>query len=256
MKLVKKWLLPVLTCLIVLGAAVLPPYLSQMRDRRQFGQVHTETLDAGALPVRETLTFQDRIALYTGQYNSDHPILSFRDTSHFEDSEGRELANVTQKLLTGAGIVPDWVFREEPFDNVTAVRVLLWDPEGSQEPSVFWDIEWTYYSSKAHQKSVETILDAETGLPISLYVGDTNLSQWQPYQEDALRATAERFVDLLGLEVREVEPGDPMYDPSLNLRYALEGSKVCFLVSRAPTSLTIQPALDWQGTDASAATDG
>ena len=69
MKLIKKWLLPVLTCLIVAGAAVLPPYISQARDDRQFGQVHAEELDAVPLPVYEPPTLMDRIKLYAGRFN-------------------------------------------------------------------------------------------------------------------------------------------------------------------------------------------
>ena len=50
-QLVKKWLFPALTCLIVAGAAMLPPLVSQARDVRLLGQVHAELLDADALPV-------------------------------------------------------------------------------------------------------------------------------------------------------------------------------------------------------------
>ena len=63
MKLVKKWLLPVLICLAVAEAAVLPPHLSLMRDYQQFRQVHIEELAADSLPVRETPTLPERLAL-------------------------------------------------------------------------------------------------------------------------------------------------------------------------------------------------
>ena len=248
MKFVKKWLFPFLTCLIAAGAAVLPPYISRIQDAKQFGQVHAEALEADSLPAREDPTLLDRMELFV-QYSMVQPILSFRDAAYFEDSEGRELANVTQELLTGAGVFPNWLFREEPFDQVTAGRVLLWDPAGKgtvQEVSVFWELHWSYYSNKNHQKSIELTLDAETGLPIHLFVDDTNMSQWLPYETRDLRALAKRFFDLLGVEVQEVEPSGPWYVPSLNLSYAVVGTSMRFHISRAPTSLVIQLSADRQ----------
>ncbi len=258
MRRLKKWLLPALTCLIVAGAAVLPPYLSRLGDQRLFGQIHTEELAADSFPVREPLTFRERLALYAGQYDSAHPVLSFRDNGYFEEPKDKELVEAAMKQLMEAGIVSDWVFRETAFDDVAAARLLLWDPagEGVQEPSAYWDVEWNYHSDKRRQASVSLVLDAETGLPIHLYIGDTNMSQWLPYDTDALGAWAGRFLALLGLEFREVESAYPMFDPSLNLRYAVAESPVHFLVSRGPTSLTIQPELEDRWADWSNPADG
>lgn len=258
MKLVKKWLFPVLICLITAGAAVLPAHISQMRDVRLFGQVHTEHLDANPLPVREGPTLLDRMVLYSGRYDSGHPILSFRDPAYFEDSEGKKLVQTAQELLTGAHVLPAWIFREEPFDQMAAERLLLWDPveEAVQEPTVFWELSWSYYSNKSHQKSIDLAMDADTGLPIRLYVGDTNMSQWLPYKTKDLRALAERFFALLGVEVREVEPFGSGYDPSLNLSYIVTGTPLAFHISRHPTGLSIQLGLNMDRTDASSPTDG
>lgn len=258
MKLVRKWLFPALTCLIVLGAAALPARLSQMRDARQFGQVHTEALEADGLPVAQPPTLLDRMELYAGQNDASHPVLSFRDAVYFEDSEGRELADTAQALLTGAGVLPRWLFREEPFDQVTVGRELLWDPaeeSAAQEPAQFWTVHWSYYSNKYHTESIELVLDAETGLPIKLFIDDTNMSQWLAYDQEALRALAERFFDLLGVGVREVEAHGPMYDPSLNLSYAVDGTSLHFHISRAPTALVVQLERVGDWTDASDVTD-
>ena len=68
MKLVRKWLFPALTCLIVLGAAALPARVSQMRDARQFGQVHTEALEAdGWRPVGDVCLSPDDFAIVIGE---------------------------------------------------------------------------------------------------------------------------------------------------------------------------------------------
>lgn len=243
MKLVKKWLFPALTCLIVAGAAVLPPLVSQARDVRLLGQVHAELLDAKALPAAQTPTLLDRMALYASRYSSSRTILSSEDYAVLEDSQQKELAQSAQELLTEAKILPSWIFEEEPFDDVTASRLLLWDPAGPgsmQEPSVFWNVQWQYYTNKSHQKSVRAVLDAETGLPIGLYIHDTNMSQWLAYDTADLRALVERYADLLALEVQEVDLVGPRYVPSVNVSYSISGSGMVFFASRAPTDLSIQ----------------
>lgn len=249
MKLLKKWLFPALTCLIVLGAAVLPPLVSQARDVREFGQVHAELLNADALPAAQTPTLLDRITLYASRYSTSNPILSFQDHAHFENSEARSLAQSAQELLTEAGVLPKWIFEEEPFEHINASLLLLWDPAektASREPSAFWEISWSYDSNKSHQKSIRLITDANTGLPVHLYVHDTNMSQWLPYDTDHLRTLSEHFFDLLGLEIRETDPHGSGYVPSLDLSYSIAGSEMIFLVSRAPTDLFLQPELNWQ----------
>ena len=257
MKLVKRWLFPALTCLLVVGAAVLPARVSQARDARLFGQVHAEVLEADALPVHEPPSLIDRIKLYTGRFSSEHPILS---SSYLYETVNEELARSTQEMLTEAGVLPSWIFEEEPFEDTTLSRSLLWDPAESsifQEPSVFWGLSWSNYGNKLHQKSIRVSADAETGLPIELYVSDTNMSQWLPYDTDDLRALAERFFELLGLEVRETGLDGPGYAPSsLNLSYSVAGSEMIFFVTRSPTILEIQPDFNWRNrTDASSAAD-
>lgn len=262
MKLVRKWLFPALTYLIVAGAVVMPPYFSQLRDARQLGQVHAETLEAEALPAYEPPTLLERIELYASRYSREHPILFSSDYYSDQPAE-EELAQSVQNLLTGAGVLPEWIFREEPFEHTEITRCLLWDPTGValQKPIAFWEISWSYYSNKSHIKSLRVTADAETGLPIKLYVSDTNMSQWLPYQRDDLRALAERFFELLEMDAREIDLQGPGFaPPSLNLSYAIAGTGMNYFVSRTPVDLEIQLDINWQNrTDAdrgSAAYDG
>lgn len=246
MRFIKKWLFPVLTCLIVAGAAVLPQRISQARDARQFGQVYAETLEAAPLPVHEPLSLMDRIKLYAGRYSPEHSILF---SYYYSDEPTKEeIAQSVQELLTGAGVLPEWIFREEPFENTELTRYLLWDPTGEtlQNPIAFWEISWSYYSNKSHTKNLHVTVDAETGLPIRLYAGDTNMSQWLPYQADGLRGLAERFFELLEMDAQEIDlQGSGFASPSLNLSYAITGTGMNFFISRAPTDLEIQPDTSW-----------
>lgn len=252
MKLLKKWLFPALTCLIVAGAAALPQYVSQSRDARLFGQVHAEALDAEALPVREAPTLTDRMTLYASQLSPGRTILSSSDYSTLEDTQEAALAQSARELLTGSGVLPAWVFEEEPFGDIRVSRLLLWDAEDQQEPSTFWDITWENYANKSHQKSVHVTLDAQTGLPIHLYVHDTNMSQWLAYDMDDLRNLFDRYSTLLALDVREGEVNGSQFVPSLNLSYSISGTGLYLFASRGPTDLSIQLELN----DALSFTDG
>ena len=250
MRLIPKWLLPLLTCLLIVGALLLPRYVSQTRDAPLFGQVHAEELDAAPLPTSEPPTLLDRMALYAGQISYTHPVLSFRGYDFLEEDlaspEQEPLIQATRESLTGADILPDWIFEEEPLEAREIARLLLWDPAAAdtfQAPAVFWELGWSY-STKRHSKDLKVLLDAETSLPIYLWVFDTNLSQWQPYDTDHLRIWAERFFDLLDLDIQEVDYDTTMSeDIQLHLQYSLAGTDMVFRVIRGPTTLTIQPCL-------------
>lgn len=249
---IKKWLFPVLTALIVAGAAVLPPRISQLRDARQLGQVHAEALEADSLPAVSSSTLLDRIILYADQSSSTHPVLSSRvfggwgKENPFQEQE--PLLQATRELLTGAGVLPEYFFEEKPLERQVEARLLLWDPAASdtfQEPAVFWGLDWEYFT-ELHSRSLKVYLDAETGLPIYLCVYDTNMSQWLAYDGDRLRELAERYFGLLGLEVRQADLG---WEPSviqMELRYDVAGSDMRFFVIRAPTTLTIEPDSNWR----------
>ncbi len=250
MKRIPKWLLPALTCLTAAGAAVLPAQVSRIGDAGRFGQVSIETLDAGSPSPSAPSTFLERLELYAEQYSSDDPVLSFRDRS-FEDADGSKDAGYSaqqaQELLVGGELVPEWVFQEEPFDNVTVTRLLLWDPgaeNAAQGPSAYWDVEWSYFD-KAHQKHIQLALDAETGLPVRLQIHDTNLSKWMPYGSDGLRKFTERYFALLGLAVQEVVPDGFDALPGLNLCYSVAGTSARFISTRYPTTCSIELDTGW-----------
>lgn len=244
MKLLKKWLFPVLTCFLAVGAAVLPARASIARDAGRFGEVYVEPLDTNGLFIQEPLTLLDRLGLYADQYSADHAILSFQDVIPAGDPEEDALVKRAQELLIEGDILPRRLFQEEPFDQVMVTRLLLWDPgaeNAAQGPSAFWDISWTYDSNKSHQKMLQLVLDAETNVPIRLYIHDTNMSQWLPYGTKELRALTERFLASLGAELQETAADGLRTAYDLNLCYTVTGASVCFVSSRAPTSCSVSP---------------
>lgn len=258
MSLVKKWLFPALICLTAAGAAVLPARVSQARDVRQFGQIHTEELGADRLPVYEPPGLTDRMVLYSHRGYAAHPVLSFDDYVYFEDfpQEKDELMQSVEDMLIEAGLIPEWVFREEPFTDLEARRFLLLDPaEGSsiREPAAFYVLSWANYD-KRHNKHLMVHLDAESGLPVYFRIFDTNISQWLPYQAETLRALAGRYFELLGMDAQELGGGGAA-EVWHAFEYVLTGTEVHYNVTREPTAVTIEVDQNWYRTGGSGVMD-
>ena len=246
MKLVKKWLFPILTCLTVAGAVVLPPYISHIRDNRQFfGQIHTSELDAEALPVWEGRDLLERLELYarwsTDQVGYREIIPSFQSTLFTENPADAELAEqvLDQALdyLTWAGVLPAYLF-EFPPEHIGMTRVLLWDPDSmsGRNSAEYWSAT-ADFGENCH---VWIVIDGESGLPLTLSLSDPNMAQWLVYQDpNTLPDLAERFFDLLDLYV-EMEETDIPSDASPWERYFyIKGTAIRYRVSFNATILDI-----------------
>lgn len=250
MKFGKKWLFPVLTCLIAAGAAVLPAHISQIRDAKQFGQVHAETLEADSLPVREAPTLLDRMELFANQYSSARPILSSSTGGYADSLTRREQALALRDLLVERDIVPGLFFdkytgaTDEAYEFCSIQRLLLWDPAGEQEirePSCYYQLAWTDYETY-HNKSLSVDVDAETGLPIQVIIWDTNIAQWFPYTREALADKAEHYFQMMGWTVGvDVFPMDPLEleNKFLQLCFAIPGTDLYYWITHGPTTLHI-----------------
>lgn len=214
MKLVRKWLFPVLTFLLVAGAALLPQRISQARDARQFGAVHAETMAvADSLPVhdQEPPSLADRIGLYLRWFGLQEIIPSFRTPASISEEEAAEMAGVVLDMLISGQVLSEQALMDEEtgdllWPEVTyCYHILIWDPEkdvARQEPFAIWQLSADLGGSSG---SVWLTLDAETGLPLYIQLYDPNMDQWlSPEDPGTLPTAAENFFDLLGLE------GDPV----------------------------------------------
>lgn len=250
MKPMRKWLLPALTCLSVVGAAILPPQVSRLRDLRQFGQVHTEALEADDLPVREAPTLLDRMELFANQYSSARPILSSSTGGYADSLTRQEQALALRELLTAWNIVPNFFFDEytgaanEAFEYCGVQLLLLWDPAGKRdirEPSCYYQFAWTDYETY-HNKSLSVDVDAETGLPIQVIIWDTNIAQWFPYTREALADKAEHYFQMMGwtvgVDAFAMDPPEPE-DKFLQLCFSVPGTDLYYWITHGPTTLHI-----------------
>ena len=234
MRVIKKWLFPVLTCLIALGAAVLPPYLSEVRDARQFGQVHTEELSADPLPVREAWDLLDRLELYARWYTNSEIIPSFQ-TPEMDEALNTRLAVQALMSLEQAGVIPG---HRLPVKQASVNRILLWNPADSmdsQTPVEFWKA-----AGDLGDGSFWVTLDGESGLPLELHLYDPNMAQWLAYKEaSTLPHLAEQFFALLGLETNLVDLQLPADNAPWERQFAVAGTGIVYWVSFNATTLDI-----------------
>ena len=243
MKLVKKWIFPLLTCLIVVGAAILPPYISQVKDERQFAQIHTAELNADALPVRKERSQLERLELYARWLTNPSEIIpSFQTSAIYEgptDTESAEAELVTQTLnrMEQANVIsvqPLWF----PLVYIDMNRILLWDTTDSKsslEPIEFW-----WVTADLGKGSVWITIDSESGLPLGLDLYDPNMAQWLPYKDpEALSGLAERYFDLLGLKADPGETVIPSDTISWGQYFTIEGTEIRYLLTFNATMLRI-----------------
>ena len=255
MKLMKKWVFPILTCLIVAGAVVLPPYISYVRDDRQFyAQIHTSELDAEALPAWEGRDLLERIELYA-RWSTDQvgyrEIIPSSQAALFADDHlveekfavqlmGQAAVRMLEQALddlTQAGVLPDYLF-EFPMEHINMTRVLLWDPGNmnSQNSAEYWSAT-VDFGENCH---VWIVIDGESGLPLTLSLSDPNMAPWLVYQDpDALPDLAERFFDLLDLEFEPVETDIPSDAAPWERYFYIKGTAIRYRVSFNATILDI-----------------
>lgn len=124
----KKWknrLLPIFTCLVVLGAALLPQRLSELRDHTLMGTVHTEKLTDNWLLARP-LSLAERIELLALWADEPERFTVVTQELSVKMTPEEILALQTQvwkelKSLADAGIFPDEMLQEE-FSDLSGKR--------------------------------------------------------------------------------------------------------------------------------------
>lgn len=239
MKLVKKWLFPILTCLIIIGAAILPPLISQVKDSQQFAQIHISELNADALPVREGRNQLERLELCARWHTNSEIIPSFQIPVLEVDLADTELAEQALNFLTQADVIPARLLLS-PMERISMDRILLWDTKdsmSSQEPVEFWRVTADF--GNCH---IWMTVDSESGLPLTLSLSDPNMAQWLLYKDpDTLPNMAERYFDLLDLEAGLVETGILSDATPWERYFIIEGTEVRYGFVFNATQLTIGP---------------
>lgn len=253
MKLLRKWLFPALTCLIVIGAAVLPPRLSQARDAREFGQVHAEALEAEELPVYEPPSLLDRLKLFVRWSSGVETIPSFQSREEQYVEKAKQVTWEALEQLVDGGLIPDYL--AEGLELTSWSYVLLWDTESSiadQAPTIIWRVS-ADFGDKAWMATLWMDVDAESGLPLTLDVYDSDINQWLPYEADAFQQWTDQYLALLGLDVELVDVTGPKENGGLALDYDIRDTNFGYWARYAGMMFATSPTIILNGGDSSSA---
>ncbi|MDE7389458.1 MAG: hypothetical protein K2M82_00725 [Lachnospiraceae bacterium] len=171
MKIFKKWLLPVLTCLIAAVAILLPPHISETKDTRLLNGIHTETLAEDRSSLQESSLSQriellylwtkgDKIDALTQRFSEDEMntnILPVAETA---------LNDLFQEVPAMADVIPSMP------EITTGSRLFLRDTASGLSANMLL-LQGGQYSHD--EFIVELIVDEQTGLVLS-FTQENNLA--------------------------------------------------------------------------------
>lgn len=228
----RNWLLPVLTCLAVVGLALLPLQLSTLRDRELTGAVHTEELGENSnFPARPP-SLERRLWLLA-QWEERPGEFTFVGQDLMEGSE--ELAAVETAVraelaeLAELGILPDAL---EGFTRFSGSRFYMRDPQDLSSAG--------FLTASGYEPERDVFftlaLDGETNriLQFRMYFSLVN-----KYVKDPV-SLGTAFLNRLGLSCEVMEA----WDFVAYLR--VPDSGVCYFVMTDWNQLEIVPQRDWE----------
>ena len=177
MRRLDKFLLPLLTCLVVLGAILFPQQLSQWRDRAVWNGPHTEELKTENDLPTQPLSLAERMLLLA-RYSDDtdkYTEITVIFQEQESDDEAAALLRAELERLSRLGVLPTGPLMAE-LSGFHAQRCYLRSPEEIRGAS-FWTID-AY--SKAEDLWLYLILDEETGYALQLDMVGPVLDDFDP----------------------------------------------------------------------------
>lgn len=211
-------LLPVLACLAVLAAALLPPQVSRLRDQSLSGAVHAEELD-NSLPSRSA-GVPERITLLCQMYDHGDSIVTATQPLDEQELLGQTALTALKALAADSVIpmtaVPDVMpglsgFQYTCRDRLTGVS------------AVFWEL----YGGDGAGFSLDLVLEEGTGTVCTLDLAAGNAAHTLGLSEQM----AQQYYDSLELEAELV------WSDQASSRYRLAGTDGFFQVFRLDGSV-------------------
>ncbi len=198
MKYIIRWLLPAITVLTILSAALLPEKLSQFRDQKLFHAIHAEEISSNSsLPIWTPDLIQKLSLLYLHNNNPDGNITIINRSLNDSESTPEERRIMEELLYTElnslveAQILPKDLFSKN-YHLSSALRFYVQD---NQENKGNWFLSVELYDETLNYWGASIILDEETGklLHLSLFSSE-NLPPISP------EIMGQTFLDRLGIE--------------------------------------------------------
>lgn len=214
MKRLDRWLLPILTCLVVLVAVLLPQRLSRWRDEAVLNGPHTEELKTENELPTQSLPLEERMMLMA-RYDEDMDAMTAMVQELEQDGGMEALMRTELERLCESGILP-WETLPEDLSPFLSRRLYL------RAPEEIWGASFLVMEgySKEDDVSLSLALDEETGYALRLELYSPALRKFvgEPVNIGTV------FLDRLGVESECAGYG--RYDASFDLleancRYAV-----------------------------------
>ncbi len=191
MRRLDRYLLPILTCLVVLVAILFPQRLSQWRDAAVLDGPHTEELKTENDLPTQPLSLEDRmllLAMYIEGLDADLTVI-FQEREWDEETE--TLLRTELERLSDNGVLPAGP-RAESLSGFSAQRLYLRSPEEIRG-AAFLTLD---VYSKAQNLWLYLALDEETGCALALDASGLPIKRFAAEPVDI----GIRFLDRFGLE--------------------------------------------------------
>lgn len=240
MRRLDKYLLPILTCLVVLVAILFPRRLSQWRDEAVLNGLHTEELKTENDLPTQPLSLEERMLLLAMYADGLEENLTVIAQEQEWDEETDALLRTELERLSANGVLPTGPLVES-VSGFSAQRLYLRSPEEIRGAS-FLTID---VHSKAEKLWLTIILDEETGFALALEASGLAVEKFDAVPSDI----GILFLDRLGLEY--TLDGYAEYDAG----FTLTGTDCGYIVIKGRDDLHISPWTFCGTENASAAVD-
>lgn len=201
-----KWVLPIVTAVIVLLAICLPERISALRDRSLFAAAHVEDFDSALGMAESTMTLGQRlnelISIYYGETTDTY--LRTEDTFTVEEKEALEKLFFGQmQALFDTGTLPlPGGLSTAQMECYDRQRVSVWDSVTLESASFVH----LFYYDKVQGGNVDMVLDEASGLPVMLTIVHPLMEELFAGDDGQMLAEiGERFVQALGLSPQETK---------------------------------------------------
>lgn len=226
MKIRKHWLLPALTCIMVLSAAIVPQQVSFYQDRQLFGRIHTEALSIDSNLSVWSATLPKKLALYNQWNYEPYGIVNAMQALLVSD-DGRleETVRTALKSMVEYSVIPEDAARDT-FQEIGGNWLMLHDADSGESARFLtvWSIE--------EDHPVMLTLDEESNAVCELRIYHPSIFK----DTDAPEEIGWHFFEAMGLEVELMDAGSEW------AMFCLKDMDTLYLVSRYGERISIELA--------------
>ena len=231
MKILKRRLLPLLTCLIAVAAILLPPHISQAKDAQLMDGVHAETLAEDRLCLQESTLSQRIKLLYLWMTNGKisaltQPVSEDEMNTDILPAAETALDGLFQKVTTIADAIP---FMPE---ITSGSRLFLRTASGlSASMILLQGGQWGHA-----EFTTEVVIDEQTGRVLSFTLECAQVPEGYSFGIVNPFTCAQEYSNYIGMDVK----GMTLWS-NMAIECGLSGCDVTYMFFSDGQTISIQP---------------